>query len=452
LRAQKKDQERQKRDERLRQYNAKKEDYKRKMEAKKREQQRKKEENEYTKQQKKIEPKREEPIPRREEPRREEPIPRREEPKREEPKPRREEPKRDEPRPERTKAEPVTPSPPPSFATNNMGVARPAIARPTPPTSPSPVIYQPVKQEKPQLKERVVSLRPGAIDGLNALNRVPKYEKNEMAPTPSLKKLPAPVKKTPADPSKFAQPPPSIPAKAKVGTSSVEGSPKKWPDPVTTTTQVKPQEPVNKTPPTFDRSGIVKANSSSKSLVPPKPMNMKNSSSKQDADEEDESRFRKGMRNEMLVQAKHNYTATREDELDMIQGDIITVIQEEDQDGWAYGEVEGKQGYFPYSFVKKYDPRATLFFGNDLNEKTNEDQFVMLNCHLDSGEVKNIKVKRTIKYDDLLAKISKALKITDLWMQYPDDDGDLLTVADASDLDLMFETPDSSIDLYCSEK
>jgi len=37
-------------------------------------------------------------------------------------------------------------------------------------------------------------------------------------------------------------------------------------------------------------------------------------------------------------------------------------------------------------------------------------------------------------------------------MQYPDDEGDLLTVADQSDLDLMFETPDSSIEFYCSEK
>jgi len=153
-----------------------------------------------------------------------------------------------------------------------------------------------------------------------------------------------------------------------------------------------------------------------------------------------------------LVQAKYNYGAMRDDELDIIQGDIITILQDEDEDGWAYGEVEGKTGYFPYSFVKKYDPRTTIFFGNDQNEKNNEGQFVMLNCHLDNDQITNVRVKRNIKFNNLESQLAKTLKIRDIWLQYPDDEGDLLTVADQSDLDLMFETPDSSIEFYCSEK
>jgi len=258
-------------------------------------------------------------------------------------------------------------------------------------------------------------------------------KKNDVAPPPSVKKLPTPVKKSPANASKFAQTGnvstntvttttstvPYVPVKTKLLATSIStssnGSPKKWPDPILATIQPKLAEPVNKMPPTFDKFGISKPNSPPQSITSSKPNTVAkfkiSSVSKQNEDEDEEPRRPiKTKKNVNLVQAKYNYRATREDELDIIQGDIITIVQEEDEDGWAYGEIEGKTGYFPYSFVKKYDPRTTIFFGNDQNDNNNEVQFIMLNCHLDNEQITNIRVKRNIKFNNLEAQLAKNAK------------------------------------------
>jgi len=47
------------------------------------------------------------------------------------------------------------------------------------------------------------------------------------------------------------------------------------------------------------------------------------------------------------------YTALNDDELDLTEGDIITVLDQNlEDDGWWKGEMNGKVGVFPDNFVE----------------------------------------------------------------------------------------------------
>nr|XP_005988596.1 PREDICTED: SH3 domain-containing protein 21 isoform X1 [Latimeria chalumnae] len=47
-----------------------------------------------------------------------------------------------------------------------------------------------------------------------------------------------------------------------------------------------------------------------------------------------------------------NYTATAEDELDLTKGDLVLILNKEEEDeGWWVGEINGKQGLFPDNYV-----------------------------------------------------------------------------------------------------
>lgn len=52
------------------------------------------------------------------------------------------------------------------------------------------------------------------------------------------------------------------------------------------------------------------------------------------------------------MRALYDYTAQRSDELNIIEGDVIKVLHE-DNDNWWMGELEnGDQGYFPANYVE----------------------------------------------------------------------------------------------------
>ncbi|KNC45896.1 uncharacterized protein AMSG_00010 [Thecamonas trahens ATCC 50062] len=52
------------------------------------------------------------------------------------------------------------------------------------------------------------------------------------------------------------------------------------------------------------------------------------------------------------VEALYDYKAENDDDLAMFQGDMVTVLEEPDEDGWMKGALGGKEGYFPASYVK----------------------------------------------------------------------------------------------------
>ena len=51
-------------------------------------------------------------------------------------------------------------------------------------------------------------------------------------------------------------------------------------------------------------------------------------------------------------QALHDYDAENDDELSIKDGDVITVLTQEDE-GWWEGELNGKKGWFPSNFVEE---------------------------------------------------------------------------------------------------
>jgi len=53
------------------------------------------------------------------------------------------------------------------------------------------------------------------------------------------------------------------------------------------------------------------------------------------------------------VVAIFNYTKLRDDELELLEGDVITIIKEND-DGWIEGVKDGIQGLFPGNYVTPY--------------------------------------------------------------------------------------------------
>lgn len=52
-----------------------------------------------------------------------------------------------------------------------------------------------------------------------------------------------------------------------------------------------------------------------------------------------------------IVRGEFAYNAQGIEELSFREGDLITVLREEDET-WCYGECNGKRGMFPRGFVK----------------------------------------------------------------------------------------------------
>ncbi|XP_053200836.1 growth factor receptor-bound protein 2-like [Panonychus citri] len=56
---------------------------------------------------------------------------------------------------------------------------------------------------------------------------------------------------------------------------------------------------------------------------------------------------------EILVQAMYDFTPQENGELGFKRGDVITVTDNSDQNWWE-GEIEGRKGYFPATYVEPY--------------------------------------------------------------------------------------------------
>ncbi|XP_015784850.1 protein enhancer of sevenless 2B [Tetranychus urticae] len=56
---------------------------------------------------------------------------------------------------------------------------------------------------------------------------------------------------------------------------------------------------------------------------------------------------------EILVQAMYDFTPQENGELGFKRGDIITVTDNSDQNWWE-GEIDGRKGYFPATYVEPY--------------------------------------------------------------------------------------------------
>ena len=56
---------------------------------------------------------------------------------------------------------------------------------------------------------------------------------------------------------------------------------------------------------------------------------------------------------EMLVQAMYDFTPQENGELGFKRGDVITVTDNSDQNWWE-GEIDGRKGYFPATYVEPY--------------------------------------------------------------------------------------------------
>ena len=55
----------------------------------------------------------------------------------------------------------------------------------------------------------------------------------------------------------------------------------------------------------------------------------------------------------LQVVVLYDYEAQGEQELDLNEGDIVTIVTKED-DVWWCGQIRGKQGMFPSTYVEAY--------------------------------------------------------------------------------------------------
>lgn len=64
-----------------------------------------------------------------------------------------------------------------------------------------------------------------------------------------------------------------------------------------------------------------------------------------------------------LARVLYPYTAQNEDELDLVEGDTVTVLCDESAsyaEGWLVGTVDGKMGLFPGNYVEILETKVNL--------------------------------------------------------------------------------------------
>nr|ALG64481.1 growth factor receptor-bound protein 2 [Meretrix meretrix] len=54
----------------------------------------------------------------------------------------------------------------------------------------------------------------------------------------------------------------------------------------------------------------------------------------------------------MEAVAKHDFTATAEDELSFSKGDVLKVLSKEDDQNWYKAELQGKEGFVPNNYIE----------------------------------------------------------------------------------------------------
>ena len=60
---------------------------------------------------------------------------------------------------------------------------------------------------------------------------------------------------------------------------------------------------------------------------------------------------------------RYSYTSEHEDELSLVEGEIVTILDKELEDsGWWKGELNGKVGVFPDNFVEIIKEEVSLTF------------------------------------------------------------------------------------------
>lgn len=61
---------------------------------------------------------------------------------------------------------------------------------------------------------------------------------------------------------------------------------------------------------------------------------------------------RRGAKKVKYCEALYEYSSAGDDEIDLLVGDKLVVISEDDGSGWTEGEVDGRRGLFPTAYVK----------------------------------------------------------------------------------------------------
>ena len=67
-------------------------------------------------------------------------------------------------------------------------------------------------------------------------------------------------------------------------------------------------------------------------------------------------------RAQRFVKANWEYVANEPGELSFDEGAIITLLNDEDKDGWWQGELKGAVRIFPSNFVEEYKPPRRKFY------------------------------------------------------------------------------------------
>lgn len=87
----------------------------------------------------------------------------------------------------------------------------------------------------------------------------------------------------------------------------------------------------------------------------------------------------------MEAEAKHDFTATADDELSFQKGNILKILSMDEDKNWYKAELDGKEGYIPSNYIEmethawfvnkisRAEAESLLLEKNDCNEHTQKD-------------------------------------------------------------------------------